>query len=361
MSEKILLSIIVPIYNVEAYLPQCVDSILKQKFADFEVLLVNDGSTDASLKICEDYRKKDRRVKVINKPNGGLISAKKAGLQQAVGEYVGFVDGDDWIDDDMYEKLCKSAVATQADIVISDNIVDFSTHSLAIRQGIPCGVYDKTKLIQLVYPNMAFAKELYKLGVSPSLCTKIFKRTLVTPFQFAVNEMIKGGEDAACTYPCMLQAQKIVYLEDCCAYHYRVHDKSMTHKKRELNIQERMTLLTHLGEAFGKYDYEGLDTQYGFYSAAVLEELLLNFFEYGKERDAQRVKELLEHVRKNIAWEYVMTLYKSRLYPRPTNQIVAYLNNPSWLNACKIRARVRFISFKQFVKGVILKVNGKKD
>lgn len=98
-----LFSIIIPVYNVEKYLNKCVDSVLNQTFTDFEVILVDDGSTDNCPAICDSYAEKDKRVKVIHKPNGGLINARKSGLEIADGNYIGFVDSDDWIEPEMYE------------------------------------------------------------------------------------------------------------------------------------------------------------------------------------------------------------------------------------------------------------------
>ena len=99
---SILLSIIVPVYNVGSFLPKCINSIISQTFTDFELILVDDGSTDNSVEICDAAAKKDSRVRVIHKENGGVVSARKAGLSVAVGKYAGYVDGDDWIDEHKY-------------------------------------------------------------------------------------------------------------------------------------------------------------------------------------------------------------------------------------------------------------------
>lgn len=109
MKQDILISVIVPVYNVEKYLPKCVDSILNQTYRNLEVILVDDGTKDASDAICDAYAQKDPRVKVIHKENGGLSSARNAGIDIARGEYLGFVDSDDWIEPDMYETLLSLA------------------------------------------------------------------------------------------------------------------------------------------------------------------------------------------------------------------------------------------------------------
>ena len=118
MSIKI--SIIVPVYNVEKYLERCIISILNQRFYDFELILVNDGSTDRSLDICNEYEKIDNRIKVINKENGGLSSARNAGIEVAKGEYIAFVDSDDYINRNMYQVLYDNIIKADADISISN-------------------------------------------------------------------------------------------------------------------------------------------------------------------------------------------------------------------------------------------------
>ena len=110
------ISIIVPVYNVESYLSNCIDSILNQTFKDFELILVNDGSTDKSLEICKHYKNMDDRIFIIDKKNGGLSSARNAGLDIIKGEYIGFVDSDDYIHPQMYELLYKQIIENEADI-----------------------------------------------------------------------------------------------------------------------------------------------------------------------------------------------------------------------------------------------------
>ena len=112
------ISVIVPVYNVERYLRTCLDSILKQTLSDIEVICINDGSTDSSREILEEYGKKDCRIKIIDKPNGGLSSARNAGLKHAKGEFISFIDSDDWIENTMLEKLYENAVRLNTDIVI---------------------------------------------------------------------------------------------------------------------------------------------------------------------------------------------------------------------------------------------------
>lgn len=348
------LSIIVPVYNVAKFLPQCLDSICRQKNVDLEIIVVDDGSTDESLKICEEYEKKDEKIQVFHKTNGGLISAKKEGLLHAKGKYIGFVDGDDWVDDTMYEQLVNAAESNQADIAISDNLVEFPKRVLKIKQGISPGVYDKQRLIEEVYPNLAFKEGLYNLGISPSLCTKIFRKELLMTYQFAVNEMIQGGEDAACTYPCILQADKMVYVGDCYSYHYRIHEKSMTHKKTGFNVDERIVLLNHLYDCFAAYDYPKLERQLALYASSVVETMVYIFVKNGCYRDEDRINELTKKVTGSAVWQNILELSKKERLPKTTINAIRYLMYPTKSNLLKIFRRVKVVSFKRYLRKVLV-------
>ena len=124
-----MISIIVPVYNVEDYIEDCVNSIVNQTYNNIEILLVDDGSTDSSGKICDCLADRDPRIKVLHKQNGGLMSAWKQGVLNSTGEYIGFVDSDDEVDLDMYERLLKTAEADSADIVACGLIREYESHT----------------------------------------------------------------------------------------------------------------------------------------------------------------------------------------------------------------------------------------
>src|SRR3990167_7926574 len=119
------ISVIVPIFRIEPYLPKCVESLLKQSFLNFELILVDDGSPDNCPQICDDYAKLDPRVRVIHKENGGLLSARKAGLKAATGKYISYVDGDDWVDKYYLDILYKLMEANEADLVVTAHFREF--------------------------------------------------------------------------------------------------------------------------------------------------------------------------------------------------------------------------------------------
>lgn len=241
-----LLSIIVPIYNVELYLQQCVDSILRQTFEDFELILVNDGSTDNSPNICDDYATRDARIIVVHKENGGLVSARKAGLSIAKGKYIGYVDSDDWIEADMYQALCDAAQAFNVDIVICDIIENYLDYEVRSTQIVKPGLYRKDRMIKEVYPMMLYAGRYYQFGLFPSVSNKIFKKSLLEKFQFRVDDQIRMGEDVACTYPSLLNAKSIYLLDKQYLYHYRKNPSSMTASYDQKFFEKILVLYKHL-------------------------------------------------------------------------------------------------------------------
>ena len=129
MVKNLTLSVIVPIYNIEKFLPCCIDSVLAQKFTDWELILVDDGSKDSSSSICDAYAAKDDRIRVIHKSNGGLTSARNAGLAIASGEWIMHLDGDDWVEPDMLDVLLRKAEVTDSEIVFGDIEFNYPDHA----------------------------------------------------------------------------------------------------------------------------------------------------------------------------------------------------------------------------------------
>ncbi len=223
----IRVSIIIPVYNAEKYLTRCLDSVMAQTFKDIEIICVNDGSTDNSPQILEDYAKKDNRIKVIYKKNGGLVSARKAGVVAAKGDYVGYVDSDDWIEPDMYERLYEKIQRFGCDIVASGIFRQFSESTVKVINTIAQGLYNKDRIQKEILPQMLYNGIYYQMGVRPNLVNKLFRREVLFMTQMKVPEGITNGEDVAVTYLSILHAERIC-LTDEIYYHYRQHDNSMT-------------------------------------------------------------------------------------------------------------------------------------
>ncbi|GFI21421.1 putative glycosyltransferase EpsJ [Lachnospiraceae bacterium] len=249
-----MISIIVPIYNIENYLPQCIESIMKQTYTDLEILLVDDGSKDSCSKICDKYKERDSRIKVIHKENGGLVSARKAGLVEAQGEYVAYVDGDDWIEANMFMELFNILDRYQVDIVMCGHIEDTGNISKKVLCGLEEGYYDKRQLIETVYPSMIAGDAFFDWNVSAGVWGKLFKKESIMCYQMAVDERICMGEDAACTYPALLNAHSI-YVVSKCLYHYRQTTGSMVKniQNYEKEREQFGVLFSSVNHIFEKY------------------------------------------------------------------------------------------------------------
>ena len=207
------ISIIVPVYEVEKYLKRCVDSILCQTFCDIEVILVDDGSSDNCGFICDEYAKQDKRVKVIHKQNGGLSSARNAGLDIATGDYIGFVDSDDWIHPQMYEYLYNCALKYNLDIMTCC----FEKTELCNLEN--CSMHNDFCVAEQ-YNSKEFLDTLnldkfYQF--SPSVCSKLYKKEIFKDLRFIEGKIF---EDTIIMIPTLLRAHKIGYTDKILYYYF---------------------------------------------------------------------------------------------------------------------------------------------
>lgn len=222
-----MISIIVPIYKVEKYIRQCVESIINQTYRDIEIILVDDGSPDNCPAICDEYAAQDSRVKVIHKKNGGLIAARKSGVQASKGEYICFVDGDDWIEPDMYENIANSIEATHADCIITQFFFDYPNQPRKSEYKLNKSLYNRNDIENEIFSTMLFNGQYYRFGIYPCCWTKVFKRELLEKHLMDADDRIRMGEDIAFTYPCLMECQSISFI-DKALYHYRINPESMT-------------------------------------------------------------------------------------------------------------------------------------
>jgi glycosyltransferase involved in cell wall biosynthesis len=210
-----LISVIVPVYNVEKYLRKCIDSILSQTYTNLEIILVDDGSVDNSDKICDEYKEKDSRIVVIHKENGGASSARNVGLDMAHGEYIGFIDSDDYIDSDMYEELYKNMQDNNADLSICG--------ILNLYQGIEPKRNIPDKKVMLA----AGAIKLMLTGLTVSPCNKLFKRKLFKDIRYPTG---KTAEDAFILIEILLKCDIVAFTSEE-KYYYVHRGNSITTRK----------------------------------------------------------------------------------------------------------------------------------
>lgn len=242
-TSNLLFSIVVPIYNVEIYLEDCIKSVLNQSFASFELILVDDGSTDNSSVICDLYGKKDQRIKVIHKVNGGLVSARKAGIAIAKGEYAVCLDSDDWIDENHLLELSKIIEEYSPDVVCFNhfevNEGDSSVCNIPFREGL----YSREDIMKEIYPYIIQTSK--GTAFPPTIWAKVYKMELYRIEQMEVDNRIKIGEDAACTIPCIINANSMFIL-DKSLYYYRRNNISMTKNKKPFSWDTPELIEMHL-------------------------------------------------------------------------------------------------------------------
>ena len=226
------ISIIVPVYNVEDLLPRCIDSLLKQTKRNIEIILVDDGATDRSGEICDEYAKMSEKIRVVHKPNGGLTSAWKAGVEAAEGLYFGFVDSDDWIDEDMYKRMWECACKYNSDIVVCGLVFDYEDPSIPKRNEISSfeKEYYSRKELEELFPNLINDGRFFGRMLQPARVTKIYRRELVEKNMDLCKEEVSVGEDMQLTLPAILDAKSLSVVKDFYPYHYWFNQKSMTGK-----------------------------------------------------------------------------------------------------------------------------------
>ena len=287
MSREKLLSVIVPVYNVEAYLPRCVDSILQQSYENLEVILVDDGSRDGSGRICDEYAARDSRVRVIHKENGGLSSARNAGLDAAAGEYLTFVDSDDWIEPDAYGPMVALLEGSSAALVCGGRYdVDGKTGEKTL--GL-CP--KKTETVS----GEAMAGRIFLWdGCDSSACDKLYRRCLLEKFRYPEGKVC---EDVCVTYKIVLEAETVV-LWDRPFYNYYHRPNSIT----TAGLSETSFHFSqHTAEIYPyiRERYPNIEPQARFFRVRSLSHILLLLDQAGAE-DRQRFGGEYRQARKEL-------------------------------------------------------------
>ena len=237
MGRKV--SVIVPVYRTGQWLDRCVSGILAQTYSEIEVILVDDGSPDECPALCDAWAGKDGRVKVIHKENGGLMSAWMAGVSASTGEYLCFVDSDDWIDKEMVEGLMAAASGCQAEVLCGNYVQEEKNRSFPVIQSLKPGVYEGDALRDKVFGRLVGEE---KRPITLSRCMKLFSRKLIEDNMHFCDPSIVMGEDMNITLPALLDAKRIVILEGACWYHYLFLKESMVHRYNP-RLQENLLLL----------------------------------------------------------------------------------------------------------------------
>ena len=248
------ITVIVPVYNAEAYIDQCLESLMRQSYREFELIIVDDGSTDRSAGICDKFAGQYENISVVHKHNGGLISARIAGLKKASGQYIAFVDADDWVDQDFLEMLVTRMESEQADIVMTGCIKEEKNESEIMLNCFEQGVYEREDLEKKIFSRMLHYQGFYEFGIQPYMWNKLYKKELLLKCYDGIDMDIYDGEDVAVVYPYLLHTYRAVICDDA-LYHYRINETSITAHKRLDYYANVAKLYLHLYKEFMQSEY----------------------------------------------------------------------------------------------------------
>ena len=206
------ISVIVLVYNIEQYLSKCLDSIINQTYRNLEIIIIDDGSTDSSKDICDIYKKKDQRIKVIHQKNSGPGVARKVGVRNASGQYIGFVDGDDYIDKNMYMNLMDYILKTGADVVHTSHYNDVEGNIYKVN-GFNALINSENGRYEIIRKILNL-----EIRMEPSIWSKLFKKEIIKKSIEDINDECSYGEDMVCLLSTIVNSKKIIIYDR--AYYY---------------------------------------------------------------------------------------------------------------------------------------------
>lgn len=304
-------SIVVPVYNTECYLQECLDSLCNQKYSDFEVILVDDGSTDESGIICDEYSEKHGFITTIHKQNAGVIEARNTGLKMAKGNYIGFLDSDDWVKEEYLLKINQTIEKYNPEIVC------FESEKIKAKGIIEMplsfsGYYDKEQLKDKVYPIMLYdpQKPFHTFGIIPAMWSKFFKKTLLVSMP-TIDDRIFWGEDGLFTYTSFLKAESAYFLnEKLYCWRYRMGSACHSYKAE---MYENVLLLNDSYNKIRKESPE-ITESLQYYIVFIYLMLMLNEVK-AKSHTTTRIKKICEdqdfrRALRIINWKKLNFLYK---------------------------------------------------
>ncbi len=330
------ISVIVPVYNSEKYLEKCLESIINQTYKKLEIILIDDGSIDESGKICDEYAKKDSRIKVIHKKNEGVSAARNQGLEIATGEYIAFVDSDDWIEEEMYEEMIEQAKINNADIVRCAQIFEYSNKSVKDENVLIDNSYIDVKSDKSYFINL-----ILDCGVMPSFFLLLIRKDIVDKFNIRFNNELIIGEDLLFVLTLLCNID-VMYIYKKFFYHYNIHEQSAMNSmnKNAQNSKNLLILYNEINNLLEKNDINMLEktSRYIFYriyyriADTVIYEKNKSIIEYFINNDV--FNNLIGNVDKNklsIFGKVFLKLFMTK----KTNILYLYCYIFSWLRKIK--------------------------
>lgn len=224
------ISIIVPIYNCEKYLERCLESIRGQVFQNWEAILVDDGSTDRSGDICDLYADRDPRFSVIHQENKGASIARMEGARLSKGKYLGFVDSDDWISPEMYQRMYGEGRKHDADMVLLGTFICETENDMLKRRlvKVPAGLYDRERMEKEIFPDAISDGGFFTHGINCAMTNKLFRRECLMPYILYSEGAFIMAEDAAISFPVLFSSNRVYVCEDFDSYHAYAREGSVS-------------------------------------------------------------------------------------------------------------------------------------
>lgn len=248
-----LISIIIPVYNSEKYLVCCLERIINQTYQNIEIILIDDGSKDGSSKICDEYARKDKRIKVIHKQNNGAAAARNTGLDNASGEYIAFVDSDDYIELNMYQEMMKINQQYDCDLVLCDCYKENESTKIIFTHDIREGYYDKDMLYKEYFPTLLMTNSVdYPPTISNCVC--LFKRKLIEENNLRYKEGMRFSEDLLFGSQAAYYTNSFYYMKNKAFYHYVFNNESVTHTFFSNKWIMMRSLYEYIKEFFGNVE-----------------------------------------------------------------------------------------------------------
>lgn len=251
-----LISVIVPVYNAEKYLETCVNSIINQKYTNLEIILVDDGSKDNSLDLCKKYAEKDNRIKVIHKENGGVSTARNAGIESASGDFIAFVDSDDYIDENMYFNMMQKVEEYNCDMVMCDCYKVNGENKEIFTHDIRDGFYDKEQLYKEYFDKLLMLDSI-NYPATISNWVMLIKSHIIKNNKLKYIEGVKYSEDLLFGSQVMYYTNRFYYLKGECYYNYINNPTSATNTYYEKKWDNFVQLYYEIKRFFGnKKDFD---------------------------------------------------------------------------------------------------------
>ena len=318
-----MISVIVPVYNVEKYLRKCVDSILNQTYPDFELLLVDDGSPDGCPQICDDYAARDPRVRVIHKPNGGLISARNEGIRAARGSYVCILDGDDWA----LENMLQFIHDTVSRLLESPDMVLFAAHNVYADHmddtlnNVPEGYYNRERLEKEIFPYLIMDTRtgLHPGKIQAHTWDKAFRRELLAG-HYTRDERIRVFTDVPMTYECLLHCRNVYICNEPLYMYNRANEDSIRARSRENLLTKSFGYLAaYMREHMGGLA-PSIDRQLNEYAAMLI-------IRTGKwrARTEPSLREAARHMKQGLSESGMLSFVSAGDLPRKAGAVILLL------------------------------------